>query len=1052
MKKFFVTLLVLVSLVICVVFGLPLLLSSDAARQEISKRISGASGMKITLDGSVNLSIFPDIALVAQDVKLASPDDSLFVSITEIISSVKLSSILSGKVDVIGLSLKEPEIRIVETDRNSEVTTTDQDDRNKTANSDPFVLAIDQLERLSVKKLSISNGAFISQSLDGHRSVITNINADLRAPSLEGQIDLVLNATKDNQHISLTAAISALRSILQRQPSRFDLALKLDPAPHPMLADLTASGDILLSEDGSYQIIDGLFTSLDQPLRLDAIYLPGKRPYARLNLEANQVDLGSLETERVDIGSAQNASTTKDKSTRKVQQDVDLLDLSALVDIDADVTVKVDSFRMDNIEAREINLGATLKNGALDINLGNIKIAKGSVAAKLSADVNSARPEINGSIFASALKISDFAKLANVESPLSGNLGLEFIFGFRGLSENLIKETLELTGGVNISNGSLIVPALEAAVPSAKGISDLNFEAKIHDVRKPINIDGKMAWNGDVITFGSVIDPTEIIRKSSGPLTLSINSGKFNANYSGKVNLNGSAVGQLKLSANSLGRFMTWIGQSGNDHLGAFSYNGKISVDANSFSFAKASIALDDIKASGSGSIDMYGKPSIITDLSFGELDIVAILGGDAKSVSQKAKGKKNNNVSKPDNVPIDLSALKNFDAHVKLKAQKVLYGKVVAGPVNTTLIVKGGIAHIVLPQTPFYGGSVLADISADGSGDTPAIDIDAKMSNVNALPLFGDAASFKRIEGKLNTSIKVNGSGKTSRQFAKSLKGSSSAKFTDGAIRGVNIAKIYNNLTAIMAGGFKENQDEKTKFTELGLSFLIDQGVAVTNDIKLLGPLVRMDGAGSVDLGEEKIDMRLNPLVVASTTGQTGNFDLGGVGIPVLINGPLNNPRVYPDLKGILKNPEAAVALVSKLGLGIDGLTNGSKEPVKNLIGNLISNTVQKQGDAKIGGPENLVNSLLEQALKAKLSKSNNSNTNQNAQDNPVQDLNVGTDVTGQVPFPTLNPRRQAPIKVAPQTVEKQIIDQVAPKLKLPIEDLSTNKTLRELLNNQLQ
>ncbi|MCP4183131.1 MAG: AsmA family protein, partial [Hyphomicrobiales bacterium] len=404
MKKFIITLLVLLSLVICVVFGLPFLLSSDTTRNEFSKGISAVSGMNITLGGPVSFSVYPEIGLVANDVKLALPDGNISVSISEIISSIKLSSVLSGKIEVTGLSLAKPEMTIVASDPKSQAKKTTQKVEKKAAVSDPFVAAIDQLERLSLKKLSISNGTFISQSLNGSRSIITNINAILRAPDLEGPIDLSLSATKDNQNISLTAAISALRSILQRQPSKFELALKLDPAPHPVMADLTASGDVLLNEEGSYQIIDGRFTSLNQPLRLDAIYMPGERPYARLDLGAARVDLGIIQK------SSTGKSTKATKSIKKARSDVASLDLSPLIDIDADVSIKIDSFMMDKIEAREISLGATLKNGALDFNLANVKIAEGSVAAKLSTDVTASKPEFRGSVSATALQISDFAR------------------------------------------------------------------------------------------------------------------------------------------------------------------------------------------------------------------------------------------------------------------------------------------------------------------------------------------------------------------------------------------------------------------------------------------------------------------------------------------------------------------------------------------------------------------------------------------------------------------------------------------------------------------
>ncbi len=974
---------------------------------------------------------------MAKDVTLASPDGKFLIAVSKIISNVKLSSILSDKIEITGLSLSKPEITIVATDQISEAKITAESNEKGIAVPDPFATAIEQLERLSLKNFSINNGTFISQSLNGNQSIITNINAELKAPSLDGQLDIVLSATKDDQNISLAASISTIRSILLRQPSKFELGIKLDPAPHPALADLTASGNVLLAEDGSYKISDGLFTSLGQPLRLDVVYMPGERPYGSFNLVAKRVDLGVV----------QKASAIKVKTTKKTQPDIAILDVSPLVGFDADVTVKIDNFRMNNIEVRAISMDATLRNGELDVNLGSMAIANGSVAAKLSADINEAKPTIRGSITASALKISDIARLANIDTPLIGKLGLNINYAFRGLSENMIKKTFNLIGKVNLSNGNVFVPALEGLGQSAETISDLNFEANIRHVQKPIDIKGKMVWNDEAITFDTHFAPDNFIEKNAGPLTLSISSRKLKANYSGNINLNGSATGRLKLSTKSLGNLMAWIGQDSYSDLRAFSYDGIISVDANSFAFDKASIALNGVEASGSGSIDMYGKPSIISDLSFAHLDIAALLGGNAKTVN-----KKNNNAIEPYDVPINLSALNGFDANIKLKAKKVRYGNVVGGLVNTTVIVNGGIARIALPQTAFYGGSVLADIIADGSGDTPVIDIYAKLSNINALPLFGDATDFKRIEGKLNTSLKIKGTGKTTRQFAKSLKGNSSAQFIDGAIRGINIAKIYNNLSAVMAGGFKENLNDKTAFTELGLSFVIDQGVATTSDIKLLGPLVRMDGAGKVDLGAEFIDMRLNPQVVASTSGQGGEFDLGGVGIPVLIKGPLNDPRVYPDLSGLLNNPQAAIDLISKLGLNINGLGNSTNEPIKNIIGNLISNISPEEGTAKTGNTENLMNSVIGRIVKSDALQRESSEKHQTIQGNQSPNDSVDSARMGRIPVPTPNPRRQAAIDVKPKTVKEQIVDQVVAKLNLPIDDDTAKKTLNNLLENILQ
>ena len=1060
MKKLVSIILVAISLIGVVVLGLPYLLSSDSVRQEFSKRISSLSGMNIVLGGPVDFSVYPDLGLVAKDVTLTSSDGNFLAVIGKIVSSVKLSSILSDKIEITGISLSDAQFTITQLDpANQAAQDIKANEQAETigekGRADPFAAALEQLERLSLKKFSINNAAFISQSLDGTRSIISNINAQLRAPDLDRQIDFELSATRDNQSISSIATISALRPILQHQPSHFKLDLKIEPAPHPVLAELSASGDILLTQDGKYQVSDGLFTSLGQPLRLDISYKPGERPYGAVKLEARQVDLGKL----------QQNSAPKSKSAKITKSNTALIDISSLADFDADIVVNIDNFKMDDLEVSAIKLGAKLNQGKLDINLTNAVIAKGNIAAKLNTDANDKTPTITGFVRASAIKISSIGKLANTTLPLDGNLGLDISYAFRGLSEELIRKTFNLAGNVKVSDATVLVPQFEGLGKTAKSITGLNLNAAIRDVQKPIDIKGNMVWKGEAISFNTLVTPNNFIQKNAGPVKLSIKSRKLNATYAGKVNLGGTATGQLALSTKSLDNLMAWLGQNANAGLGALSYKGKTSVDANSLAFGNAKISLNGIRASGSGSLDWYAKPLIVTNLSFGELNLASILAGDAKSV-----GKKNNNNS--GKTPIDLSFLRGFEANIKLKAKKLTYGKVVAGPLNTSLVVKDGVARIKLPKAPFYGGRVSADIVANGANKTPIIDIGAKMSNINALALFGDAADFRRVEGKLSANLKIRGSGKTTSQFTKSLKGNSSAKFTNGAIRGINVAKIYNNLSAILAGGFKEDQNEKTTFTELGLSFLIDQGVATTRDLKLLGPLVRMDGAGEVDLVSQSIDMRLNPQLVASSTGQGGQFDLAGIGFPVIIKGPLGSPRVYPDLAQLIKDPRAVSELISKLGVNIDGLgkiTNGS---TKNVIGNLVSN-IKPGGDiSKVLDAENLVKSLIKpqpgstkgangkkivnsligklgnaDALKSVIGLNNDTiPTNQPAK------TNISVKNTGQIPIPTLRPGTRTATKAKPKTIKQQIVNQVVPKLKLPIDDNVAKNLLNGLLKNGIQ
>jgi AsmA protein len=94
---------------------------------------------------------------------------------------------------------------------------------------------------------------------------------------------------------------------------------------------------------------------------------------------------------------------------------------------------------------------------------------------------------------------------------------------------------------------------------------------------------------------------------------------------------------------------------------------------------------------------------------------------------------------------------------------------------------------------------------------------------------------------------------------------------------------------------------------------------------------LVAVTGAGTIDLGEKSLALRTEPKLVMTTEGQGRATDPVGLGIPVVIDGPWAEPHIYPDMAGILDNPDAAYARLKQMGQGLFG-PNG---PLSGLGGN---------------------------------------------------------------------------------------------------------------------
>lgn len=1049
MIKTVIPIFVLTVVVVGLAMTVPALLTSDAMRTEMAKRISDASGMETAFNGPVNLSVFPDLGLVAQQVVLKAPDGSMDVSAGKIIAGVKMMPLLAGSVEITEISLDQPEITLIETG-----AVADGSSPNTGSDNDPLKAIVSLLENVSLSGLSISEGKLSSQTLSGELNEFTNINASLDASNLDEQVAVSLSAVQNGRSLTLNASVAALRPILQQQPAPVEIAVQISPAPHPALANIKANGTVQLGNDGSYYLTDGRFFLLDQEVRLDALYRPGERPAAAVKLSAGEVDLGLFTQSTVDPSSGAGAESNASASTAAV-------DLSGLTGIDLNLDVAINSLLMNGVRFTDIRLLGGLDKGLLNVEVDH---ANNNIGVTISSDLNQKIPTFTGSLQSKSLQLAAVRRIANIDAPLDGSLSLNLGYAFRGTNQKSIRNSLNIAGTVGLSKAALTLPQLRNAGlgASAEQISDLSFNTEIKDIRQPISVEGDLTWKTERIAFAGSVLPLDFLNGNGGAVRLSINSNRLDASYAGSVNLNGNVRGNARVNTASLGGLLAWLGQSGDANLKDFSYAGDIAVSDKNIAFSNGDIVFNGIKASGNGEVSLTGKTSINTNLAFGTLDLKELLAGGSSGANGNAAS-----AGRGDTTPIDLSPLRSLNADINISASKLAYGKVHTGPTRTSLVIKDGIARLQLPQTPFYEGTVLADIVADGSGDVPSIKLASKLSNIAALPLFRDAADFRRIEGTLNAEINTFGSGKTTDQLTRSLNGNAVARFADGAIIGVDIAKIYNSVSAVLSGEYKQNASDKTRFTEMGLSFKIDKGVATTDDIKLLGPLVRMDGAGTVDLAGQTINMRLNPLVVGTATGQGGEFDVAGVGIPLIVEGPLAKPKVYPDLTSILQNPTAALQTLSKLGLGIKGLKNvdlnleklakglggDGKLKLDNLDLGDTANQAKKTVEPLLGnnpsGAGDLVGSLLGNIVRSPGANQSEANTN--------SAVAGGSQSTGRIPIPTPNPRRSQPAQrgvsvetLATNPAVKNAVEDVLEK-NIPIDEKALSDGLNGLFKRVL-
>ncbi|MFO1110623.1 MAG: AsmA family protein [Bradyrhizobium sp.] len=337
----------------------------------------------------------------------------------------------------------------------------------------------------------------------------------------------------------------------------------------------------------------------------------------------------------------------------------------------------------------------------------------------------------------------------------------------------------------------------------------------------------------------------------------------------------------------------------------------------------------------GWASVDVASKPLVKLDLDFHRLNVAM-----AKSAPGSAKAPWSNET-------INVTGLNYVDAQARISAAQLNLGDTQFAPAAIEANLADGVLKLRVANLGTYGGQTNGDLTIDASTATPSYTLQTDLVGVRALPMLQSIADFDKLDGKMQAKIAVRSTGNSQRTIMGNMTGTVFALFQDGQLRGLNVAQMIRSLTASTLSGWQENSQQATDLTQLSASFKIDKGQATTYDLNLVGPLVKVTGVGTIDLGTKQMGFRVEPKLVMTTEGQGRTSDPIGFGIPVIIDGPWSEPRIYPEMNGILENPEQAYAKLREMGKGLFGKDGAG---LGAAIGGLLNGF--QQGGAQPGQP----------------------------------------------------------------------------------------------------
>jgi AsmA protein len=349
--------------------------------------------------------------------------------------------------------------------------------------------------------------------------------------------------------------------------------------------------------------------------------------------------------------------------------------------------------------------------------------------------------------------------------------------------------------------------------------------------------------------------------------------------------------------------------------------------DASLQHFAASALTahLDETTLNGELKVQSFDAPAITFALLLDQIDIDRYLppatgqegaaegaSGDKAAGSSGGKGA---GKSSPQSGELPLEPLRNLNLNGELRMAQLKAFNLRSRDVLIQIRARDGVLDISPLTAKLYEGAIDVDLKLDARKDTPRFTVKESLTGVQAGPLLKDLTGDDPLLGTANVKADLNTAGSNVDEILNALKGTAEFSFKEGAINGVNIAALIREAQATLKGqpAPKQEQPNQTDFALMQGTATVTNGLVKNEDLILQSPLLRITGAGEVNLPKEAVDYMLTTKFVGSLEGQGGKGyqELEGLSVPVHVGGTFSKLTYAPDLGAVAK--DAAKAEVEK-------------------------------------------------------------------------------------------------------------------------------------------
>jgi AsmA protein len=435
---------------------------------------------------------------------------------------------------------------------------------------------------------------------------------------------------------------------------------------------------------------------------------------------------------------------------------------------------------------------------------------------------------------------------------------------------------------------------------TAEKLDDIDLSLAWPSISHSFAATGQFDWRGSRIDASvSIGDFVAALSGERSGLKARLASAPLKLAFDGTVANRTSAMmeGTLTIDSPSLRDALQWTGQPppGAGGFGRFALKARANLVGPSIALTNVNVELDGNVAEGVMTYANNGRQTLQATLAADALDFTPYI----STFRLLASGARDWNRQL-----FDLDTLSSTDLDMRLSAARVTVGPTRLGRTAFGANLRGGALALSVGEAQIYGGMANGSLGIARADENAEVKAQFQFTDVDLQALANEMFGISKLSGRGNLNVALVASGSSAFGLMQSLDGGATLTGHDGAISGFNVEQLLRRLERKPLSGAGNFRSGTTPYDSMTVAVKFKEGIASADDVRIEGPSTRVTLSGTASVPTREYDLK-------GTASLAGGNGAPAFELPFVIQGPWDDPLVFPDPDSLLRRSQASAPLL---------------------------------------------------------------------------------------------------------------------------------------------